>query len=74
MLEPYRPIFIGVVLVVLFFAWRRIWRPALTCAPGEVCAVPQIKRAYKHLFHLFAVLPVPVLIVLTFRYIVPWFY
>jgi mercuric ion transport protein len=23
-LEPYRPIFIGVALVALFFAWRRI--------------------------------------------------
>ena len=27
-LEPYRPIFIGVALVALFFAWRRIFRPA----------------------------------------------
>ena len=26
-LEPYRPIFIGVALVALFFAWRRIYRP-----------------------------------------------
>ncbi len=25
-LEPYRPIFIGVALVALFFAWRRIYR------------------------------------------------
>src|SRR3546814_10745697 len=25
-LEPYRPIFISVALVALFFAWRRIWR------------------------------------------------
>ncbi|MBW4976614.1 mercuric transport protein, partial [Roseovarius mucosus] len=27
-LEPYRPIFIGAALIALFFAWRRIFRPA----------------------------------------------
>jgi len=70
-LEPYRPIFIGVALAALFFAWRRIWRPAVACAPGEVCAVPQIKRTYKHLF---AVVSILVLIALTFPYIAPWFY
>ena len=70
-LEPYRPIFIGVALLALFFAWRRIWRPAAACAPGEVCALPQIKRSYKHLF---AVVSILVLIALTFPYIAPWFY
>jgi mercuric ion transport protein len=39
-LEPYRPIFIGAALVALFFAWRRIYRPAQACKPGEVCAIP----------------------------------
>lgn len=71
LLEPYRPIFIGVALVALFFAWRRIWRPAMACAPGEVCAVPQIKRAYKLLFGVVSVL---VLIALAFPSITPWFY
>jgi mercuric ion transport protein len=70
-LEPYRPIFIGVALLALFFAWRRIWQPAVACTPGEVCAVPQIKRTYKHLF---AVVSILVLIALTFPYIAPWFY
>jgi mercuric ion transport protein len=40
-LEPYRPIFIGAALVALFFAWRRIYRPAQACKPGEVCAIPR---------------------------------
>ncbi len=39
-LEPYRPFFIGAALVALFFAWRRIYRPAQACKPGEVCAIP----------------------------------
>lgn len=71
LLEPYRPIFIGAALVALFFAWRRIWRPAVACAPGAVCAVPQIKRTYKLLFGGVSVL---VLIALAFPSIAPWFY
>ena len=51
-LEPYRPIFIGVALVALFFAWRRIFRPARACAPDDACAVPQVRTAYKVIFWL----------------------
>ena len=70
-LEPYRPLFIAVALVALFFAWRRIYRPAEKCLPGEVCALPQTKRLYKALFWIVAVL---VLIALSFPYIAPLFY
>ena len=62
-LEPYRPLFIAVALVALFFAWRRIYRPAEKCLPGEVCSLPQTKRLYKALFWTVAVL---VLIALSF--------
>jgi mercuric ion transport protein len=27
-LEPYRPFFLGAALIAMFFAWRRIFRPA----------------------------------------------
>ena len=70
-LEPYRPIFIGVALVALFFAHRRIFRPAAACKPGEVCAVPQVKSTYKILFWVVSAL---VLIALAFPYIAPIFY
>ncbi len=70
-LEPYRPLFIAVALVALFFAWRRIYRPAEKCLPGEVCALPQSKRLYKVLFWVVAGL---VLIALSFPYIAPFFY
>ena len=33
-LEPYRPVFIGAALLALFFAYRRIFRPAQACKPG----------------------------------------
>jgi mercuric ion transport protein len=70
-LEPYRPIFIGAALVALFFAYRRIWHPATACRPGEVCAVPEVKRTYKILFWVVSAL---VLIALAFPYIAPLFY
>jgi mercuric ion transport protein len=70
-LEPYRPIFIGAALVALFFAYRRIFRPAQACKPGEVCAVPQVKTAYKLIFWIVAAL---MGIALPFPYILPLFY
>src|SRR5258708_39046234 len=70
-LEPYRPIFIGAALVALFFAWRRIFRPADACKPGEVCALPQVRTTYKLIFWIVAAL---VLIALIFPYVLPFFY
>lgn len=71
MLEPYRPIFIGVALVALYFAWRRIFRPVRACEPGEVCAIPQARITYKIIFWVVAAL---VLIALAFPYVLPLFY
>ena len=70
-LEPYRPLFIAVSGVALFFAWRRIWRPAAACAPGELCALPQVRRGYKLLFGGVALL---LSIALAFPYLAPLFY
>src|SRR5438552_13792069 len=70
-LEPYRPIFIGAALVALFFAGRRVFRPASACKPGEVCAIPQVRRTYKVLFWIVAAL---VLVALAFPYVLPFFY
>ncbi len=70
-LEPYRPFFIVGALAALFFAGRRIFRPAQTCNPGEVCAVPRTRRVYKVLFVAVSAL---VLIALIFPYVVKFFY
>lgn len=70
-LEPYRPLFIGVALASMFLAWRRIFRPAQTCKPGEVCAVPQVRATYKIIFWVVAAL---VLVTLGFPYALPLFY
>jgi mercuric ion transport protein len=69
--EPYRPLFIGVALVAMFFAYRRIFRPAAECKPGEVCAVPQVRTSYKLIFWVVSAL---VLLAVAFPYILPFFY
>jgi mercuric ion transport protein len=70
-LEPYRPFFIAGALIALFFAGRHIFRPAQTCNPGEVCAVPRTRRIYKVLFVTVCVL---VVIALAFPYVIKLFY
>jgi len=70
-LEPYRPVFIAVALVAIFFAGRRIFRPQQHCQPSEMCAVPQVNRLYKVLFWVISLLT---LIALLFPYFLPLFY
>ena len=71
LLEPYRPVFIGIALLALLFAWRQLWRPAVACAPGAICGVSQVKRVYKLLFGGVSAL---VLVALAFPYLAPLFY
>ena len=70
-LEPYRPIFIGVAMVALFFAYRRIFHPVQACKPGQVCAIPQVRGTYKLIFGIVAALAA---VALAYPYILPLFY
>ena len=70
-LEPYRPWFIGVAVIALFFAGRRIFRPASACKPGEVCAIPTVRRAYKVLFGVVSGL---VVVALAYPFLARFFY
>lgn len=70
-LEPYRPYFIGAAVVALFFAYRRIWRPAAACRPEQACALRPVNRVYKSLFWIVVAL---VVIALGFPFAAPWFY
>ena len=71
LLEPYRPVFIIAALLALWLAWRRIWRPVAACQPGEVCAIPRVRRAYKVVVKVVGAL---VLIALAFPYVAHWFF
>ncbi|HCA26893.1 MAG TPA: mercuric ion transporter MerT [Betaproteobacteria bacterium] len=72
-LEPYRPYFLGIAVIFLIFAWRKIYRApaAETCTPGSLCAMPQTNRIYRILFWLVAAL---IGIAFVFPYLAPLFY
>lgn len=71
LLEPYRPLFIGAALIAMFFAYQRIFRPVQDCNPGEVCAVPSVRRAYRLVFWAVAAL---VVVALAFPPVMSLFY
>jgi mercuric ion transport protein len=73
LLEPYRWIFMGVALVFMAHAWRRIYRApaAAHCEPGTVCALPQTNRVYRVMFWVVSAL---VLLAFAFPYFAPLFY
>jgi mercuric ion transport protein len=70
-LEPYRWIFLGVAVAALLFARRRIFRPVQECQPGEMCAAPRTRRAYRAMFWAVAAL---VVLATIFPYLAPVFY
>jgi len=70
-LEPYRPFFLLIAIVTMGFAYRHIYRAESECKPGEVCALPETKRAYKAIFWVVTVL---IVIALGFPFVVPYFY
>jgi len=72
-LEPYRPLFLGVAVVCMAFAYRQIYRAtaAETCEPGTLCVLPQTNRLYRGMFWVVSAL---VLVALVFPYLMPLFY
>ncbi|MHB8914504.1 MAG: mercuric ion transporter MerT [Thiobacillus sp.] len=70
-LEPYRPMALGIAIVFLALAYRKIWKPTDACEPGTLCAVPQTRLMYKILFRLVALL---ILASIGFPYIAHYFY
>lgn len=71
--EPYRPYAIGVALVCIALAYRRIYKAPTpeACEPGTLCAVPQTRRVYKVMFWVVSAM---VLVALVFRYTARFFY
>jgi mercuric ion transport protein len=65
-LEPYRPIFIGVMLVFLGLAFRQLYIVPARCAPGEACANPRLQRRQRQIFWV-------VVVVLTALIAFPWY-
>ena len=72
-LDPFRPVFIGIALIALFIAYRRIYHPKLEqpCEEGKACDKLHMNNLYKRLF--VGVLTV-VLISIASPYLVPLIY
>jgi mercuric ion transport protein len=54
-LEPYRPIFIGVMAVFIGLAFRQLYIVPARCAPGEACANPRLQRRQRQIFWIVVV-------------------
>jgi mercuric ion transport protein len=49
-LEPYRPIFIGVMAIFIGLAFRQLYIVPARCAPGEACPNPRLQRRQRQIF------------------------
>jgi len=60
-LESYRPVFIGVALLFLGLAFRKLYLAPAACAPDSACAVPASRKRQRLIFWLVAVLLIALL-------------
>jgi len=64
-LEQYRPIFIGITLLFLFLAFRKLYLIPRQCAPDDACAVPSTLRNQRIIFWIVTVV---LIALVTFPY------
>ncbi len=69
-LTPYRPLFIGITLIFLALAFRKLYLVPQTCTPGTACADPATRR---HQRLLFWVVSGVLLLLLAFPWMAPLF-
>ncbi len=70
-MEPYRPIFIGLTLLFLGLAFRKLYLVPLVCTPGTPCADPRTIQRQRLTFWIVAVL---LLGLLAVPWLAPLFY
>jgi mercuric ion transport protein len=70
LLEPYRPIFILVVLVLFVVAGWKVHCPVESCEPGTACALPQVRKRRQAIYWLAAL---TALALVTSNYWIIWF-
>lgn len=70
-LEPYRPIFIGLTLMFLALAFRKLYLVPKICTPGMHCAEPHTIKRQQAMFWIVSSL---LLGLLAVPWIAPFFY
>ena len=70
-MEPYRPFFIGLTLLFLGLAFRRLYLVPQVCTPGTACADPRTSRRQRLAFWIVAIL---LLALLAVPWLAPLFY
>ena len=70
-LEPLRPYFSAAALVLLFLAWRKLYRAPVACEPGIPCAQPTVQKRQRMIFWVVAI---ALLTLLAFPSFAPLFY
>ena len=65
-LEAYRPLFIGLALLFLAFAFHRLYLARRVCAPGSACANPRTLKRQRLAFWIVTILVLGLISV-------PWF-
>ncbi len=71
-LEPLRPYFVGLTVLLLAVAFYQAYKPKqVECAPGESCAVPASQKRHRIALWIIAV---AALALVTFPYYVNWIF
>ena len=70
-MEPFRPWFIGLTLLFLGLAFRKLYLVPRVCAPGTTCADPRILRRQRFTFWIVTTM---LLVLLAVPWFAPLFY
>ncbi len=70
-LETWQPLFAGVAIACVAFAFYRLYIAPRQCAPDEACAVPAVLRRQRIIFCMVVAL---VIVLFTFPSLAPFFY
>ena len=68
--EPYRPVLIGLTLLFLALAFRKLSLVPQVCEPGTACANPAVVRRQRAIFWVIGLL---VLALIAFPWVAPYF-
>jgi len=70
-LEPYRPIFVGLTLLFLGVAFRRLYLAPQACEVGSLCADPRVLKRQRLTFWTVAL---PLFGLISTPWVAPFFY